>query len=202
MAVLAIFRIRRDTAARWTSVNPVLALGEPGLETDTRKVKYGDGTTDWIGLDYSAAGAVDWSDIDNVPSGLTALEGVTSTSYGRGFLELPNAAAARTYIGAGTVTSVGVSGGSTGLTFSGGPITSSGTLTLSGTLAIANGGTGATTAAAARASLGLQIGVAVQAHSALLNNISGVTPISNGAHTVAGIKITTQYGVITAIEAA
>lgn len=46
---------------------------------------------------------------------------------------------------AGTVTSVNVSGGSTGLTASGGPITSSGTVTLGGTLAIANGGTGAST---------------------------------------------------------
>lgn len=46
---------------------------------------------------------------------------------------------------AGTVTSVAVSGGTTGLTTSGGPITSSGTITLSGTLAVANGGTGVTT---------------------------------------------------------
>ncbi len=44
----------------------------------------------------------------------------------------------------GTVTSVDVSGGTTGLTTSGGPITNSGTITLSGTLAIANGGTGIT----------------------------------------------------------
>ena len=43
----------------------------------------------------------------------------------------------------GTVTSVDVSGGTTGLTFSGGPITSSGTITMAGTLAIANGGTNA-----------------------------------------------------------
>ena len=49
-----------------------------------------------------------------------------------------------TYIG--TVTSVNASGGTTGMTFSGGPITGSGTLTLSGTLAVANGGTGTTTA--------------------------------------------------------
>ncbi len=55
--------------------------------------------------------------------------------------------------GAGTVTSVNASGGTTGLTFSGGPITASGTLTLAGTLAVANGGTGATTAAGARSNL-------------------------------------------------
>jgi uncharacterized protein YjiK len=42
----------------------------------------------------------------------------------------------------GTVTSVQASGGTTGLSFSGGPITSSGTLTLAGTLNVANGGTG------------------------------------------------------------
>ena len=46
----------------------------------------------------------------------------------------------------GTVTSVSGSGGTTGLTLTGGPITGSGTLTLGGTLAVANGGTGATTA--------------------------------------------------------
>jgi hypothetical protein len=50
----AIFRIRRDTAANWASVNPVLELGEPGLETDTRKIKYGDGSTAWNTLAYSA----------------------------------------------------------------------------------------------------------------------------------------------------
>jgi hypothetical protein len=46
----------------------------------------------------------------------------------------------------GTVTSVAASGGTTGLTFSGSPITTSGTLTLGGTLGVANGGTGTTTA--------------------------------------------------------
>jgi hypothetical protein len=44
----------------------------------------------------------------------------------------------------GTVTSVDVSGGTTGLTTSGGPVTGSGTITLAGTLAVANGGTGIT----------------------------------------------------------
>jgi hypothetical protein len=44
--------------------------------------------------------------------------------------------------GSGTVTSVSGSGGSTGLTLTGGAITTSGTLTLGGTLAVASGGTG------------------------------------------------------------
>jgi hypothetical protein len=54
----------------------------------------------------------------------------------------------------GTVTSVDVSGGTTGLTTSGGPITSSGTVTIAGTLAVANGGTGATNNTTARTNLG------------------------------------------------
>ena len=60
-----------------------------------------------------------------------------------------DAASFRTAIGAGSgggsVLSVDASGGTTGMTFSGGPITTSGTLTLAGTLAVANGGTGVTT---------------------------------------------------------
>lgn len=47
--------------------------------------------------------------------------------------------------GSGTVTSVDGSGGTTGLTLDGGPITTSGTLTLGGTLATGSGGTGTTT---------------------------------------------------------
>ena len=47
--------------------------------------------------------------------------------------------------GSGTVTSVDVSGGTTGLTTSGGPVTTTGTITIAGTLAVANGGTGQTT---------------------------------------------------------
>jgi hypothetical protein len=49
-------QIRRDTADNWTNTNPVLAQGEPGLETDTRKIKYGDGNSYWVDLSYSAAG--------------------------------------------------------------------------------------------------------------------------------------------------
>ena len=46
-------KLRRDTAANWTSSNPILAAGEPGLETDTRKLKYGNGTSTWAVLVYS-----------------------------------------------------------------------------------------------------------------------------------------------------
>lgn len=45
-------QIRRDTAANWTSKNPILREGEYGLETDTKLIKIGDGSTNWIHLPY------------------------------------------------------------------------------------------------------------------------------------------------------
>lgn len=57
--------------------------------------------------------------------------------------------------GSGTVTSVQGSGGTTGLTLTGGPITGAGTLTLGGTLGLANGGTSGTDGPTARTALGL-----------------------------------------------
>lgn len=47
-------QLRGDTAANWTSVNPTLSFKEPGYETDTGKIKIGDGTTAWSSLAYSS----------------------------------------------------------------------------------------------------------------------------------------------------
>lgn len=46
------FQWRLDSAADWTAANPVLIAGEPGMETDTGKVKVGDGVTAWNSLGY------------------------------------------------------------------------------------------------------------------------------------------------------
>jgi len=45
---------RRDTSVNWMNVNPILALGEAGLETDSNLLKYGDGVTLWNNLPYFA----------------------------------------------------------------------------------------------------------------------------------------------------
>jgi hypothetical protein len=84
--------------------------------------------------------------------------------------------------GTGTVTSVNADGSTTGMSFSGGPVTTSGTLTLGGTLALTNGGTGATSAVAALTSLG--------AYPAA--NPSGFT---SNAGTVTTASVTTANGV-------
>jgi hypothetical protein len=51
-----IIQFRRGTAAEWTAANPTLALGEVGYETDTGKIKVGNGSTAWNGLSYSSEG--------------------------------------------------------------------------------------------------------------------------------------------------
>ena len=45
-------QVRKDTASNWTSANPTLAVGEFGFETDTGKLKIGDGSTAWTSLAY------------------------------------------------------------------------------------------------------------------------------------------------------
>jgi len=65
-------QLRRAAAASWASVNPILALGEVGLETDTHKLKVGDGTTLWNSLAYYVHS---WADLTDRPSYLVAGSG-------------------------------------------------------------------------------------------------------------------------------
>lgn len=50
-------KLKRGTAARWTSVNPLLAEGEAGVETDTGQMKVGDGLRNWVNLPYTGSGS-------------------------------------------------------------------------------------------------------------------------------------------------
>jgi len=59
-------QLRRDTAANWTSNNPTLAAGEAGFETDTNKLKIGDGTTAWNSLAYTITGSTGAADLNEL----------------------------------------------------------------------------------------------------------------------------------------
>jgi len=48
-------QLRRDLAASWANINPILAQGEPGAELDTGKMKLGDGITPWNQLPYTSS---------------------------------------------------------------------------------------------------------------------------------------------------
>jgi hypothetical protein len=60
--------LRRDTSANWITNNPVLLLGEPGYETNTARMKIGDGESNWNVLDYTQAIG---------PTGATGATGLT-----------------------------------------------------------------------------------------------------------------------------
>lgn len=45
---------KRGTASEWSTSNPLLLAGEIGFETDTKKIKVGDGTNNWNTLAYAA----------------------------------------------------------------------------------------------------------------------------------------------------
>ena len=100
------FQLRRDTAATWTSTNPVLALGEPGVETDTLKVKVGDGVTAWNSLGYSIT--KDFTDLTSKPTtiaGYGITDAVASSSvsvFGASLIDDADATTARTTLGLGT----------------------------------------------------------------------------------------------------
>jgi hypothetical protein len=77
MTQFVTIKLRRNNAAQWTAVNPVLAEGEVGLELDTRKFKVGDGATSWNSLQYwgGSGGAAEFIDLGDVPASYTGAGG-------------------------------------------------------------------------------------------------------------------------------
>ena len=45
-------QLKRGSSLAWQRLNPILAIGEPGFEKDTYRLKIGDGFTPWNELPY------------------------------------------------------------------------------------------------------------------------------------------------------
>ena len=110
-----------------------------------------------------------------------------------------------TAISSRAVTSVDVSGGATGLTFSGGPITGTGTMTMAGTLAVASGGTGVGTFTSGGILYGNVTG-AIQAtaqpsNGQLLIGSTGTNPVLSALTAGANITINNRAGGIEIVGA-
>jgi hypothetical protein len=131
MPVVTQVQVRRGTAAQWTSANPVLASGEQGFETDTLKLKIGNGSTAWNSLAYVATGAT--GTVTSVVAG-TGLSGGTITSTGTIAIDSTVA----TLTGTQALTNKTINGSSNTIT------NVSLTSGVTGTLPVANGGTGIT----------------------------------------------------------
>jgi hypothetical protein len=68
-----LIKLKRGLSTEWADLNPVLKLGEPGYEKDTKKLKIGDGVTLWNDLPYIGSGTIDFEDVqDEVASFLKA----------------------------------------------------------------------------------------------------------------------------------
>jgi hypothetical protein len=68
-------QFRNDTAANWTAADPILAIGEMGIETDTNKFKIGNGSGTWTARPYG--GIVG-------PQGATGTTGATGSTGATG----------------------------------------------------------------------------------------------------------------------
>lgn len=94
----------------------------------------------------------------------------------------------------GTVISVDASGGTTGLSFSGGPITSTGTLTLSGILLTSNGGTGLSSIGTANQLLGVNTGATALEYKTLTAGTGIAVSGGTGNITIDNIGVITVAG--------
>ena len=74
-------QVRRGTASQWTSVNPILAAGEMGVESDSNLFKFGNGSSTWTALSYANNSDVAIGEIsqDAINSALSMGSGLTKT---------------------------------------------------------------------------------------------------------------------------
>jgi hypothetical protein len=74
------FKLRRGASADWSTDNPILALGEPGFETDTGHIKIGDGLNHWNDLPFYLRGPTGATG----PTGSTGATGPTGSTGATG----------------------------------------------------------------------------------------------------------------------
>ena len=61
---MATLQLKRGTAERWATVNPILAVGEPGFVYDSNKLKIGDGVSPWNELPYIEGSTTNLTPVD------------------------------------------------------------------------------------------------------------------------------------------
>ena len=177
------------TASATIPSTDITGLGTMSVQ-DANAVAITGGTADGLTIGASNPAAVTATTLR--VNSTVSLAGNTGTA---GQVLTSNGGSAPTWTsvaGVGTVTSVDGSGGTTGLSLTGGPITASGTLTLGGTLAVANGGTGSTTAPDALTALGAYPASnpsGFTSNTGTVTDVTGSAPIASSGGTTPAISI-------------
>ena len=186
--VLAIADISGSETKKVTAKNLVDA-GLDLIDVNTIDLdKLNQSSTTKIGTTAIADDAVTYAKVQNVTAtdrllgrstaGAGVIEQIVCTAAGRALLDDASASAQRTTLGIDTNDSVTFGTVTANLSSSSATITG-GTITGITDLTIADGGTGASTAANSRRNLGVEIGVDIQAYDAGLQSISGLTSAAN-----------------------
>ena len=156
--------------------------------------QYSDPSGITVGTATNVAGGTANQIVYNTAAGATSF--IVAPTVANTYLEWSGSAFQWSANPLGTVTSVDVSGGTTGLTTSGGPITTSGTITLAGTLAVANGGTGQTSYTDGQLLIGNSTGNTLT--KATLTAGTGIT-VTNGSGSISIAAI--NNGTVTSVDA-
>jgi hypothetical protein len=199
MAVVTAIQIRRGTASEWTSANPTLASGEQGFETDTGKVKIGNGSTAWTSLAYIGAGTV-----TSITAG-TGLSGGTITTTGTIAIDSTVA----TLTGTQTLTNKTLTDPKINLAFnadSGSSYTA--VLTDNGKVVTMSNGSGNTFSIPTNASVAFPVGTQINVlqigagQTTIQAVTSGTTSILSTGATAAAPKLRARYSMATCIKSA
>jgi hypothetical protein len=200
MAVVTQIQIRRGTASQWTSANPTLAAGEQGYETDTGKMKIGDGSTAWNSLAYAITGAV--GTVTSITAG-TGLSGGTITSTGTIAIDSTVA----TLTGTQTLTNKTLTDPKINLAFDAETASYTAVLANNGQVVTMDNASANTFSIPTNASVAFPIGTQINVlqigsgQTTIQAVTSGTTTILSTAATAAAPKIRARYGMTTCIKA-
>jgi hypothetical protein len=199
MPVVTQIQIRRGTAAQWTSANPTLAAGELGFETDTNKIKCGNGSTAWNSLPYLAA--------DGDITGVTASTGLSGGGTS-GTVTLSIDATVATLTGSQTLTNKTLTDPKINLAFDAETASYTAVLANNGQIVTMDNASANNFSIPTNASVAFPIGTQINVlqigagQTTIQAVTSGTTSILSTGATAATPKIRARYGSATCIKAA
>ena len=200
MAVVTQIQLRRGTAAQWVSANPVLASGEQGYETDTGKLKIGNGSTAWNSLSYAITGAA--GTVTSITAG-TGLSGGTITSTGTIAID----ATVATLTGTQTLTNKTLTDPKINLAFDAETASYTAVLANNGQVVTMDNGSANTFSIPTNASVAFPIGTQINVlqigagQTTIQAVTSGTTTIQSTGASAAAPKLRARYSAATCLKA-